>query len=154
MPSHSFIHLPTIIVTSVLLSLLSSCSQSPPSTIGLNNGHLRPCPASPNCVNSEAQKPQHKIAPLTIDAPSTEKMNTLFQVISSMPLTTLQKRENNYLWFSVKTPFMRFTDDLEVFLDHQGKVQVRSASRLGHSDFNANRNRVEQLRTKLLENKR
>lgn len=150
-------HLPSIfsakIIQSLLLLSLSGCSQAPPAVIGLDDGHLNSCPASPNCVNSEAEEPQHKINALTVNGPITTKMETLFQVISSMPRTQLQKREANYLWFSVKTPLMRFTDDLELLLDHQGKIQVRSASRLGHSDFNVNRKRVEQLRIKLLEKK-
>ena len=41
----------------------------------------------------------------------------------------------------------RFVDDVEFHLDPSGRViQVRSASRLGHSDLGTNRRRVEAIR--------
>jgi len=48
----------------------------------------------------------------------------------------------------VKSPrFFRFVDDIELRLEEdEGVVQVRSASRVGRSDFGVNRKRVERLR--------
>jgi len=47
-----------------------------------------------------------------------------------------------------RSPLFSFTDDVECRLDaaaHQ--IEIRSASRAGHSDLGANRKRVEAIRT-------
>jgi len=41
---------------------------------------------------------------------------------------------------------MGFVDDLEFYFSKENVIQVRSASRLGYSDFGVNRKRVEKLR--------
>ena len=41
---------------------------------------------------------------------------------------------------------MKFVDDLELFYNDESVIHVKSASRLGYSDFSVNRERVEQLR--------
>ena len=44
----------------------------------------------------------------------------------------------------------RFVDDVNVILDKQsGFIHIRSASRMGHSDFGVNRKRLETLRKQL-----
>jgi uncharacterized protein (DUF1499 family) len=56
----------------------------------------------------------------------------------------------DYLRATFTTRLMKFTDDVEFWLDPAaGVVQVRSASRLGRKDFGTNRARVEALRTQL-----
>jgi uncharacterized protein (DUF1499 family) len=41
----------------------------------------------------------------------------------------------------------RFVDDINVIIDSQKKlINIRSASRTGHSDFGVNRKRIETLR--------
>jgi len=45
---------------------------------------------------------------------------------------------------------MKFVDDLEFWFDaDSGVIQVRSASRVGRSDFGLNRRRIEDLRARL-----
>jgi uncharacterized protein (DUF1499 family) len=45
---------------------------------------------------------------------------------------------------------MRYVDDVELYYDEgAGLVHVRSASRLGRRDFGVNRNRIEELRSRL-----
>jgi uncharacterized protein (DUF1499 family) len=62
-------------------------------------------------------------------------------------------RESGYLYAQSTTPLMRFTDDLEFWLDaEKGVIHVRSASRLGESDLGANRQRVETIRAQFLKN--
>jgi len=49
-----------------------------------------------------------------------------------------------------ETPIMRFVDDMAIALHAEKNIaHVYSASRVGHSDLNANRKRVEQLRSAL-----
>jgi len=57
------------------------------------------------------------------------------------------KIDGNYLHAEFTSRVMRFVDDMECFYDEPaGVIQIRSASRVGYSDFDANRKRVEVLR--------
>ena len=45
---------------------------------------------------------------------------------------------------------LHFVDDIDAILDvDAGLIHIRSASRMGHSDFGVNRKRIESLRLKL-----
>ena len=58
-----------------------------------------------------------------------------------------------YLYAEFSSSLFKFVDDVE-FLKISGKpgIQIRSASRLGHSDLGVNRKRIEKIRTLLEEN--
>ena len=50
------------------------------------------------------------------------------------------------------SPWHVYTDDLELlWLPEHKRVEVRSSSRIGYYDFGVNRERVEALRARLLE---
>ena len=56
----------------------------------------------------------------------------------------------DYLYAQYTTKWMRFVDDAEFWFDPAAqRVQVRSASRLGHGDLGVNRARIEALRQRL-----
>ncbi|MGB5425199.1 MAG: DUF1499 domain-containing protein, partial [Gammaproteobacteria bacterium] len=56
-----------------------------------------------------------------------------------------------FLHAIVKTPIMRFRDDIQLlFLPDEQLIQVRSSSRLGLSDMGANARRIEILRKQLM----
>ena len=58
--------------------------------------------------------------------------------------------DGNFLQAIVKTPVMRFRDDIQLlFLPDEQLIQVRSSSRLGLSDMGTNARRVETLREQL-----
>jgi uncharacterized protein (DUF1499 family) len=54
-----------------------------------------------------------------------------------------------YLHAEAKSRIFRFTDDLELVQGDAGRVDVRSASRVGYGDWGVNRARVESLREAL-----
>ena len=57
---------------------------------------------------------------------------------------------DDYIHAECSSAVFGFVDDLELHLRAAQKlIAVRSASRLGHSDFGVNRKRVENLRTRL-----
>jgi uncharacterized protein (DUF1499 family) len=118
--------------------------------VGLQNGRLRPCPDSPNCVCSFDTDDEHAIAPVDTgdDPPATfQRLRRLLQSMSRVRIVT---DEPTYLHAEFTTPLLRFVDDAEFLLDAEaGVIHVRSASRVGHSDLGANRKRVEQLRERL-----
>lgn len=72
-------------------------------------------------------------------------------VVDSMPRTTVVKVDDRYLHAEARSRVFRFVDDLEVLVNPAGELVVRSASRIGRSDFGVNAARVEELRQRLTE---
>jgi len=59
---------------------------------------------------------------------------------------TVVEDTGSYLHAEARSRVFRFVDDVEFVLDPGARViQVRSASRVGYSDFGVNRRRVERL---------
>lgn len=121
-----------------------------PTTLGVHNGRLAPCPKTPNCVSSQSSDGVHKIEPLTYTSSAVEAIANLKTVIQNMERTKIITETSNYLYAEFTSAIMRFVDDVEFYLDEREKViHVRSASRLGQSDLGVNRKRVEAIRAKL-----
>ena len=135
------------IVFSLLLSVAIFFNLRPVAG-GIDEGRLAPCPNKPNCVCSQDTDPQHAIEPLP--AVGADPMITLAQVVRQMPRTAIVKETPNYLHATFQSKVFRFIDDVEFLYDPEEKViQVRSASRLGYSDFGVNRDRIEEIRNAL-----
>ena len=120
-------------------------SQSSPE-LGLVGGHLRACPDKPNCVCSETNSDDkvHAIAGF-----SASDWPALRQAIAAAGGRIVQD-DGHYLHATFTSRLFRFVDDVELHRDDvQGVVQVRSASRVGQSDFGVNRKRVEAIRGRL-----
>ncbi|MDP2172040.1 MAG: DUF1499 domain-containing protein, partial [Rhodocyclaceae bacterium] len=72
-------------------------------------------------------------------------------VATGMPRTAIVTEQEDYLHAECRSAVLGFVDDLELHLrPGTTVVAVRSASRLGHSDFGVNRGRVEDLRAALI----
>lgn len=118
---------------------------SVPSNTGIVNGKLSPCPWTPNCVNSNATNKPYAIAPLPYVSEDTIELIQDY-LLKHYNAKVLQK-SSNYLHIVVSTHYLRFKDDLEFLVDPDKRVvSVRSASRVGYSDLNMNRIRIEKLR--------
>lgn len=116
-----------------------------PDNLGVTNGQLAACPGSPNCVNSQSDKDQSKIAPL----PGVS-IAQIAEIVKSMERTNIVEQTDSYLYAEFTSKLMGFVDDVEFYRDDAANVvQVRSASRLGQSDAGVNRKRVEEIRSKL-----
>ncbi|HSG69198.1 MAG TPA: DUF1499 domain-containing protein [Planctomycetaceae bacterium] len=127
-----------------MLSLFSKA----PATLGVHDGRLSPCPSSPNCVCSYDDDKRHAIDTLkTHDDPSAD-LDRLVQIIEKLPRTKVVTQAENYLHVEFTSLIFRFVDDVEFLVDsEQGKIHVRSASRVGYSDMGVNRRRIEHIRT-------
>ena len=116
---------------------------------GLVDGSLRQCPASPNCVSSEAPADDsHYIAPIA-DADGS-RWATLVATVGAMAGAELVTAGDNYAHFTFSTPLLGFVDDVE--FHHQPARQaiaVRSGSRVGYGDMNTNRKRIDAIRAAL-----
>ena len=112
---------------------------------GLVEGALQACPNRPSCVCSTGTPKQHAIDALLIPAATEAPIAALAAVIRAMPNTEIVSQEDGYLHATFTSKLFRFVDDVELLLDGE-KIQVRSVSRVGHSDLGANRKRVEAIR--------
>lgn len=114
--------------------------------VGLEDGRLVPCPGTPNCVCSEYPSTASYIRPFEYhDNPQSAWQRVRDAVVTSGG--TIQQEEANYLWAIFTTRWLHFVDDVELRLDvDTHMIHVRSASRVGRSDFGVNRKRVEKLR--------
>ncbi len=131
----------------MLCLLLACCSGTRPSTLGLRDGSLSPCPHSPNCVSTQERSGQHRIDPIRYTGSAEQAHANLLQVIGSMPRARVVKDEGNYMHAEFTSRIFRFVDDVEFVIDDAHKViHFRSASRLGYSDFGVNRKRMEEIR--------
>ncbi|MFO1323873.1 MAG: DUF1499 domain-containing protein [Burkholderiales bacterium] len=125
---------------------------TPPTDLGVRDGRLAPCPAKPNCVSSQATDDEHRIAPIAFRGSASDAIVRLAGVIAAQDGATIVKRGDAYVYATFTTPIMGFVDDVEFSVDPARHViDVRSASRLGHSDLGVNRKRIEQLRAAFAE---
>lgn len=130
------------------LACLSYFSRKP-DRLGAVNGRLADCPASPNCVCSQASDPEHRIEPFRFEGDSAEALARLQSVIGALPGARLVTADERYLHVEFTSRLFRFVDDAEFLIDPgTHTIQVRSASRAGRSDLGVNRQRLEEIRRK------
>ncbi|MEG3439763.1 DUF1499 domain-containing protein [Pannus brasiliensis CCIBt3594] len=121
---------------------------SRPDTLGVVSGKLHPCPNTPNCVSSQSADVVHSIEPIPYTGTPGEAIEKIAAIVESQPRTKIIARESNYLYAEFASQWMGFVDDVEFYADPDKKaIEVRSASRLGESDLNVNRQRVETIRS-------
>ena len=127
-----------------------------PAELGVRDGRLAPCPTSPNCVSSfePAADAEHHVAPLAFPpgarGDAAAAWVVLERAVRGIERTTVITLRPEYLHAECASAMMGFVDDLECLLDRAAQViHVRSASRVGYSDFGVNRKRIELLRTRL-----
>lgn len=131
----------------IIMALFSVLS-SRPTNLGVRDGKLAACPASPNCVCSTDSDSDHTIEPLTFSDPPEAAWDRLRQILTAMPRTRIVTDDATYLHAECTSLLFRFVDDLEFLLDPAAqRIHVRSASRAGHSDLGVNRARVEAIRS-------
>ncbi|MDX2494501.1 MAG: DUF1499 domain-containing protein [Desulfuromusa sp.] len=139
---------PVLLIAS--LSLIS-CSGKTPSNLGVSDSGLAPCPASPNCLSSDAHDSAHQTPPFQIDGDPDEAWAVVREIVAALSRTRIVNEAPEYLHAECRSSVFRFVDDLELHLrPSDGIIAVRSASRLGHSDFGVNQRRIDTLRAALI----
>ena len=141
-----------ILILIVSLFIFTGCSGTMPK-LGVENGKLKQCPKTPNCVNSKAKDKKHFIEPIVIAATPLEAKNDILKTLNEMKQSKIVVVEDNYIRAEFVSKLFRFVDDVEFYFpDKKSKeliIQIRSGSRVGYSDFGVNRKRIEQIRRKL-----
>lgn len=133
-----------LLLFSILLFLIQQ-SKTPPE-LGLVDGQFSDCIYASNCVNSMAQG-KAAIAPIPLSEQGWEKLPRVIRRMGG----ELVQQDGHYLRATFRTPMLGFVDDMELlWVRENALLQVRASSRVGRSDFAANRKRVEALREHLL----
>jgi uncharacterized protein (DUF1499 family) len=103
-------------------------------------------------VSSQADDDAHRVEPLQLRVAPEAGWAAARRAVEALPRTTVVRADERYLHAEVRSRLFRFVDDLELLLAEDGRrIDVRSASRVGHSDLGVNRRRVEALRQALRE---
>jgi len=135
-----------LILLFIIGMYLMSFLASRPENLGVRDGRLAPCPESPNCVSTQADDPEHRMQPIEFASSATDALRAVKRVVERMPRTRIIHERENYLYAEFRSRVFRFVDDVEFLVDEQaGRIHFRSASRVGYSDFGANRRRMERL---------
>lgn len=115
--------------------------------LGVRAGKLAPCPRTPNCVSSQETDAGHGIAPFGYQGTAAEARRRLMQIVAGMPRARLVVERDDYLRYEFTSLIFRFVDDVEFWMDDVNKtIHLRSASRVGRSDWGVNRQRIETIR--------
>ena len=137
-----------------ILILLTGCTGVIPK-LGIENGQLIQCPTTPNCVNSQAKDKKHYIEPILMTGTPLEGKNHILKILNELKRTKIIVAEDHYIRVEFISKVFRFIDDLEFYFPNtkskEMTIHVRSASRVGYSDFGVNRKRIEQIRSKFKE---
>lgn len=141
-----------------LETLVSSIFPASPgehgSTFDRQQHRFAPCPASPNCVSTQAPEADklHAIQPIAYQGSLAAAHQRLLTILQAMPRTTLITIEPTYIYAEFRSRLLSFVDDVEFYLDEtQHLIHFRSASRLGRGDLGVNRKRMEEIRLRFEE---
>lgn len=111
---------------------------------------LPPCKDTPNCVSSQAFDKLHYIPPFKISGDAKRAWQEFRRVVKAHDRIVITHETESSLHAEATSLVLSFVDDIDAYLDVEaGVIHIRSASRLGHSDFGVNRKRIENFRTQL-----
>jgi len=114
------------------------------------NHTLSGCDNLNNCTASTASTGKNHIEPIAYQQSNDKVIEQAAAAISAQKGAMIKTQDANYLHATYKTALLGYIDDLELLLDNSsGVLHIRSASRIGRSDFGANRKRIEALRSLL-----
>jgi uncharacterized protein (DUF1499 family) len=134
-----------------VILFMINCAGTRPTNLGVKDGKLLQCPTTPNCVASQIEKTDsHFIEPYKYKTELSEAFKQLKGIIEKQERAKIISESDLYINAEFKSKLMGFVDDVEFYFDDTNKtVHVRSASRLGKSDLNVNRKRIESIREQL-----
>lgn len=117
----------------------------------LSGNLLRPCPDSPNCVNTEEANRRGANLPVSYQNPQGDIRQILENALTEHGGIVVYNTPD-HIAATFQSQIFGFVDDFEIRIDEQAKqLNFRSASRVGHNDMNANSERlsafIQRLKT-------
>jgi uncharacterized protein (DUF1499 family) len=140
-----------ILAVAVVIGLVRDAAHSRqnPGPFGVRASSLLPCPDSPNCVVSKGGDPSHTVEPLRFAGDPAAAMRRLHDVMAALPGVTIVMESSQYLHAEVRSRLFGFVDDVECLLDGAGgRIDIRSASRVGYGDMGVNRARARLIKSR------
>lgn len=134
------------------LGLLVACAPSSHLLVAADGTRsFAPCERAPRCaVSLEEPGPGgDAVAPLVAGTDAATAHAKLLAVLREQPRCEILADDGRYVHAEYRTALMRYRDDVEFLVRDDGTIDVRSASRIGWYDWEANRGRIEALRTAL-----
>ena len=135
------------------MGLLSFLTAKRPATVGVIGGRLQACdPDKSNCVCSQHKLEgrslgPHYVQPFAFEGDPGDAMSRVMAVLMQQKNCRIVVNRPDYVHAEYTTETLGFIDDVEFLLSAPEQViHVRSASRLGLTDFGLNRARVKDLR--------
>ncbi|WP_444685695.1 DUF1499 domain-containing protein [Alkalicoccus luteus] len=118
-----------------------------PEHLGAENGSLAPLPSTPNAVSSQADT-EHRgyIEPFTLQN-GTESLENIKAIIRADEQAEIVSADDRYVHAVYASNVFKFKDDVEFYVNEsENSIDVRSAARVGYSDMDVNRKRIEAIR--------
>lgn len=138
-----------IILLLGMITSLSGCLIFPLKQTDTDRS-LRWCPPLPNCASTEAVTFVHSIQPFTLDIPLDEAWPLIQESVANLPRTTIEHEYPGYIFAKTHSRVFHFLDYFEVVaVPEENRLNVRSSSLLGISDFWVNYFRTETFRKSL-----
>lgn len=138
-----------VVFTSLIF--LTGCTAKAPN-LGIENGQLTKCPDKPNCVSSFLNDEKQYIKPIIIKGVRLEIKNNMVKIVNELKNSKVTVTENSYIRAEFSSKVFGFVDDVEFYFpktkSKNTTIHIRSGSRIGYSDFNVNRDRIEKIRIK------
>ena len=121
--------------------------RNPPASLGPAGDGLAACPSSPNCIGSSEGAGRRTAAPLRHRGSPDETRRRLLDVLHGFPRVRVVTDSWPYLHAEFQSRWFGFVDDVEFLSsDATGRIDFRSASRVGYYDLGVNRGRMAELR--------
>ncbi len=132
---------PVVIIVITLAARWAVSNYTPEAKLLYQSGDtLNACPDTPNCVSSTFSDDSHYIDAIPGDE---ETLKALKALVAREERVSIISDTGSYLHAEFRTQLIGYIDDLELLhINGSGKIQIRSASRLGKSDFGVNTKRI------------
>lgn len=118
-----------------------------PEHLGVDNGMLAPLPSTPNAVSSQVES-EHRgyIEPFSLQN-GTISLEDLRAIVQADEQAEIVAQDERYMHAVYSSNVFKFKDDVEFYVnEEENKIDVRSAARVGYSDMDVNRKRIESIR--------
>jgi uncharacterized protein (DUF1499 family) len=113
--------------------------------------------ARTNVAQTDGSEPYPDLAPLSLDLPPNAAYAAALSAARAMPLwqVTSEDPGAGRIAACATTPRMKFVDDVDITVEPSGsgsRIHVRSASRVGITDFGTNARRIRAYLARLATN--
>ncbi|MEH6343846.1 MAG: DUF1499 domain-containing protein [Bermanella sp.] len=133
----------------IMMSSLTACIIFPLKKSDPDQG-LWWCPPLPNCASTEAVTFVHSIQPFELNMPIDQAWPLIHKTVLSLQGASIEHEYQGYIYAKTYTRVFHFLDYFEVlYMADENRLNVRSSSLLGITDFLANYFRTEEFREKL-----